>query len=134
MITTITTAGNVQTGWKIKDGFSGRSAFVIRNLVPGKYIVNLFGRHLVKEQTGTGIAFVRDNTDTVLTNYIASKEFNGQLLYDNKDKVISLEFMVTAMTQEFQIGMDARYDLYGNDAVDRQYGFNVIHLIKIKSE
>lgn len=132
MITTITTAGNLQSGWKIKDGFSGRSAFMFRNLAPGKYIVNLFGRHLIKEQTGTGIAFVRDNTDAVLTNYIVSKEFNGQMLYDNKDKVISLEFEVTSTTQEFQVGMDARFDLYGNDATDRQYGFNVIHLIKIR--
>ena len=132
MIDIITTAGNVQSGWKVKDNFSGRSAFMFRNLSPGKYIVNLFGRHLVKEQTGTGIAFVRDNTDPVLTSYIVSKEFNGQLLYDNKNKVVSLEFTVTDSTQEFQIGMDARYDLYGNDATDRQYGFNVIHLIKIK--
>lgn len=131
MIAKITTAGNVQSGWKVKDGFSGRSAFMFRNLSPGKYIVNLFGRHLVKEQTGTGIAFVRDNKDDVLTNYLVSKEFNGQMLYDNKENVISLEFEVIAATQEFQIGMDARFDLFGNDATDRQYGFNAIHLIKI---
>lgn len=132
MIDIITTAGNVQSGWKVKDGFSGRSAFMFRNLTPGKYMVNLFGRHLIKEQTGTGVAFVRDNTDPVLTSYIVSKEFYGQLLYDNKNNVISLEFEVESTSQEFQIGMDARYDLYGNDATDRQYGFNVIHLIKVK--
>ncbi len=55
---------NKEANYKTKDGVSGRSAFMFRNLTPGKYMVNLFGRHLIKEQTGTGVAFVRDETRT----------------------------------------------------------------------
>lgn len=132
MIAKKTTVGHVQTGYKLKDGYSGRSAFIFKELPVGKYIVNLFGRHQSQDQTGTGVAFVRNHKDEVLTNYITHKEFNGQFFYENKSNILSLEFEVTSVDQEFQIGMDARYDLYGNDATDRQYGFNVIHLIKIQ--
>ncbi len=101
-----------------------RIGYKFTNLAAGKYIAKLFIRNMMPNNKAHGIAIVTTTHDASTAadyyNYITSREFCMEDLYDNKDKTVDVPFEVTDTSLTYFVGIDRRADIYGNmDGCDK---------------